>query len=345
MDPYQELTLYQRSAVLMAAAKLGLFLALEQGATRPSELAERIGAPTDTVRRLLVALRSLDYLSGEGDQFRLNDFSRAFARAGAGGMLRLAWKEHLFYTAWSGLADVIESGKAVFPSFRDRLANDFSTVEKFLLALNDLAEAGAPGVIETGAFRGARTILDLGGGGGGYAGELARALPEARVTLADLREVIPIAEGHLERKGLRDRVTLVAADFLEDGCGLGGSSFDCVFLSHVLHDFDGSTASAIVRQAAGLVRDGGKLVILDVLVPDEGPRNPIEALFDLMMLVEVPQGRTHRIVDVRRWIESTGMASPKWHKLYFGSLLESEAVMSRRVESERGCPEGRVGPA
>jgi len=241
-------------------------------------------------------------------------------------MARLAWKEHLFYTAWSRLSDAIVSGQAVFPSFRDRLANDFPSVEKFLLALNDLAEAGAPEVVATGALNGARSILDLGGGGGGYAGELAEALPDVRVTLADLHEILPIADKHLKRKGLRDRVELVAADLLTDGCGLGDRTFDCVFLSHVLHDFDTSTASTIVARAASLVCGRGKLVILDVLVPDEGQSSSAEALFDLMMLVEIPQGRTHAIADVCRWMESTGLASPESHKLYFGSLLESEKM-------------------
>jgi len=325
MDPYQDLTLYQRSAALMAAAKLGLFAALADGPATPSEVAHRISASTDTVSRLLTALGALDYVSREGDRFALNDFSRTFLRGGAGGMQRLAWKEHLFYTAWSRLADAITTGDALFPPLAERLANDFPSVEKFLLALNDLAEMAAPGVIGTGAFKGAATILDLGGGGGGYSAELARALPDARVTLADLRQIIPIARGHLERKGLQDRVEVVAGDFLRDDCGLQERVFDCVFLSHVLHDFDARIASAIVARAARRVAAGGKLVILDVLAPDEGHSNPVEALFDLMMLVEVPGGRTHRISDVREWIQSSGMASPKSHKLYFGILLESRA--------------------
>jgi ubiquinone/menaquinone biosynthesis C-methylase UbiE len=325
MDPYQELTLYQRSAVLMAAAKLGLFAAMAEGAATSSEVAVRVSAPIEPVARLLVALAALEYVSSDGERFALNEFSRTFVREGAGGMARLACKEHLFYTAWSRLADAISTGNALFPSFDDRVAKDFPAVEKFLLALNDLAEMGAAGVIGTGAFRDAATILDLGGGGGGYAAELARALPDARVTLADLPEILSISKAYLERKGLRDRLELVAGDILSDGCKLGGRTFDCVFLSHVLHDFDARTASAIVTRAARLVRAGGKLVILDVLVPDGGHSNPVEALFDLMMLVEVPGGRTHRISEVRGWMESSAMSSPKLHKLYFGILLESRA--------------------
>ena len=325
MDPYQELTLYQRSAVLMAAAKLGLFAALADGPATVTEVANRVSSPVDSVARLLAALGALEYISRDGDRFALNDFSRTFLRDGAGGMARLAWKEHLFYTVWSRLADAISTGNALFPSFSDRVAHDLPSVKKFLLALNDLAELAAPGIIATGAFKGATTILDLGGGGGGYAAEIARALPDSRVTLADLPEIIPIAKGHLERKGLGDQVELVAADFLMEGCGLGGRTFDCVFISHVLHDFEASTASAIVARAAHLVRAGGKLVIIDVLVPDGGHSNPVEALFDLMMLVEVPGGRTHRISDVREWLESSGMTAQKCHKLYFGILLESHA--------------------
>lgn len=325
MNPYQELTLYQKPAVLMAAANLGLFAALADGSATPAEAANRVSAPVDTVTRLLVALAALDYVSKDGERFALNDFSKAFIHAGAGGMARLAWKEHLFYKAWGRLGDAVSTGRALFPSYSDRLASDFPSVEKFLLALNDLAEMGAAGVIGTGAFQGATTILDLGGGAGGYAAELAQALPNARVTLADLPKILPLAKGYLKGRGLQDRVELVAADFLSDGCELEARKFDCVFLSHVLHDFDALAAAGIVARAARLVRRSGKLVILDVLAPERGHINPVEALFDLMMLVEVPGGRTHGITDVSGWVESAGVSPPKFHKLYFGILLESVA--------------------
>jgi ubiquinone/menaquinone biosynthesis C-methylase UbiE len=324
MDPYQELTLYQRSAALMAAAGLGLFAAMADGLATSSEVSQRISAPVDTVSRLLAALAALEYVSRDGEKFALNDFSRTFLRDGAGGMARLVWKEELFYTAWSRLADAISSGQALFPSFADRVARDFPSVEEFLLALNDLAGMAAPGIIATGAFRGAATILDMGGGGGGYSAELALALPDTQITLADLREVLPIAKRYLERRGLNDRVEVVAADFLKQDCGLAGRMFDSVFLSHVLHDFDAPTASKIVANASRLVRPGGKLVILDVLIPDGGQDNPVEALFDLMMLVEVPSGRSHKISDVKVWIEAAELAAPMSHKLYFGILLEAE---------------------
>jgi hypothetical protein len=220
MNPHQELTLYQRSAVLMAAAKLGVFAAMAEGAATSGQVAERALAPTDTIARLLAALGELEYISRDGERFALNDFSKTFVRDGAGGMARLAWKEHLFYTAWSKLGDAIASGDAIFPSFADRVANDFPSVEKFLLALNDLAETGAPGVIGTGAFNGLGTILDLGGDGGGYAAELARALPDSHVTLADLPQIIPIAKKYLEQKGLQVGVEVVPADLMRDDCGL-----------------------------------------------------------------------------------------------------------------------------
>jgi ubiquinone/menaquinone biosynthesis C-methylase UbiE len=325
MDSYQELTLYQRSAALMAAAKLGLFAALEKGPATPQEVARGVSAPVDSVARLLGALAALNYVSRDGDRFALNDFSQAFVRDGAGGMVRLAWKEHLFYTAWSRLADAVSSGNALFPSYADRLTNDFESVKKFLLALNDLAQLAAPGVIGTHAFEGAGTILDLGGGGGGYAAALASALPGAKVTLADLEAVLPVAKEYLKGKGLANRVEFVPADFLREGCALDGRTFDCVFLSHILHDFDAPTASAIVSRAARLVRPGGKLVILDVFVPEEGHSNAVEALFDLMMLVEVPGGRTHPIAVVLQWINAAGMSAPKLHRLYFGILLEATA--------------------
>jgi ubiquinone/menaquinone biosynthesis C-methylase UbiE len=322
MDPYQELTLYQRSAVLMAAAKLGAFQALSTEPVGAGEIAARMGIPLDSAQRLLGSLLALGYIAGEKDRYRLNAFSASFLRDGAGGMLRLAWKEHIFYTAWSRLADALQSGRPLFPSYRERMAGDFPSVEKFLLALNDLAQAGAAGVIATGAFGGATTILDLGGGGGGYAAELTAALPWAKVTLADLPEILPLSLGHLTRKGLAAKVERVPADFLVDGCGLGGRTFDRVLLSHILHDFEPATAAAIVARAAKLVAPQGRLVVLDVLVPEGGERNPVEGLFDLMMLVEVPGGRCHGQAEVRQWMAAAGLTGVAAHKLYFGCLVD-----------------------
>jgi SAM-dependent methyltransferase len=322
-DPYQELTQYQRSAVLMAAAKLGVFAAFGGSAATAAEVADRLRAPQATIARLLAALAALQYLAREGERFALNDFSKTFVRGGAGGMARLAWKEHLFYVAWGRLNESICSGKALFPSFAERVAKDFESVEKFLLALNDLAEMAAPGVIATGVFDGAKTILDLGGGGGGYAAALTQALPGARVTLGDLREIVPVAKEYLERKRLGKRVEIVEADFGKEDCGLANRKFDRVLLSHVLHDFDATSAARIVERAGRLVGPDGKLVILDVLVPEGGQSDPVEALFDLMMLVEVPGGSTHRIEEVSEWIAAAGMRAPKKHKLYFGMLLEA----------------------
>ena len=143
MDPYQELTLYQKSAALMAAAKLGLFAALGGWRATPSEVAQTNFGACGYRCRLLSALARLITFPGTA-RFALNDFSKTFMHDGAGGMARLAWKEHLFYSAWSRLADAVSSGNALFPSYRDRVANDFASVEKFLRALNDLAEMALP---------------------------------------------------------------------------------------------------------------------------------------------------------------------------------------------------------
>jgi hypothetical protein len=101
-----------------------------------------------------------------------------------------------------------------------------------------------------------------------------------------------------------------------------GTTWDA---SRIWHDFDAPTAWDIVARAARLAGRGGKLLILDVLVPENGQNNPVKALFDLMMLVEVPGGRSHQISDVYKWIESTGMVMPKSHRLYFGILVEARA--------------------
>ena len=130
MDPYQELTLYQRSAALMAAAKLGVFAALGEGPATPSEVAGLVAAPGDSIASVGRSRGARD-MSRDGERFALNDFSKELTHDGAAGMARLAWKEHLFYLAWGRLADAISSDSALFPSFADRVAKDFPSVENY----------------------------------------------------------------------------------------------------------------------------------------------------------------------------------------------------------------------
>ncbi|MEM9158721.1 MAG: methyltransferase [Verrucomicrobiota bacterium] len=332
IDPYDELTAYQKSAVLMAGAETGVFHALSDEVAPASAIAEKANLAPPSTRRLLRALAANGYvtktLEGNEPLYAHNNISRSFVQTGAGGYARVAHKEALFYKLWGKLSAALTTQKAGLTPFAERLETDPNQIRLFLTALNDLADLAAPGVFTHINLSEDKPIkiLDAGGGAGGYAAHLATNFPNADITLLDREAVLPLAEETLASKGLLDRVERVVGNLQAEGLGLApGSSFDCIFLSHVLHDYEPTIAQSIVEKVAQLVAPGGSLYVLDVFEPEPNqPDNPVEALFDLMMLVENPGGLTHPASVIEKWISDAGLQEIQFHKLYFGSLLEAK---------------------
>ena len=159
-----------------------------------------------------------------------------------------------------------------------------------------------------------RPILEIGCGDGQF----------SSLVFPEIDEAIDVNPRSVEKcrrlaNGLYRRVQCLDARELQFSEGGYGTIYANCVMEHI-PDIQGVLAGC----CRGL-RPGGKLVILDVLVPEEGHSNAVEALFDLMMLVEVPRGSTHRVADVLQWIDAADLASPKMHKLYFGTLLEATA--------------------
>jgi hypothetical protein len=84
----------------------------------------------------------------------------------------------------------------------------------------------------------------------------------------------------LRAAGVRDRCEIVGADFFADRL----PPADAYVLSRILHDWDDSRATAILRNCRRSLDDSGRLLLVEGVVPD-GPDPDFRKLFDLHMLV------------------------------------------------------------
>lgn len=320
---YGLLTGYQPAAVLMAAGSTGILAVLARSVGNVEEVAAETGTSVRGAEALLRGLVAIGVATVDGSRYSLTDDARALDRDGAEGLRRLVAKESVFYGLWGRLADAVRSGDALLMPFEERAATDPAAAGAFLLALNDLAERVAPGFAAAAALDDVRRLADVGGGGGACADLLARAYPSLDVTIVELPDVVPITQRALEERGAdRGRVRVVAGDARRPGLGIDEAPFDAVLVSHVLHDLDTETARTVVGSAAGMVRDGGPLLVHDVFRRD-GAVDPGVALFDVMMLVENPGGRTHGLTDVIGWMAEKGFADVAVHDFGFSSLLRA----------------------
>lgn len=169
--------------------------------------------------------------------------------------------------------------------------------EQFLAALGARAREAAPALVDAclRRFAQARTALDLGGGHGEYALELARR--GLAVTMQDRPEMIDVVRdwANVEAGG----VTLFAGDFFE---ALPAGPFDLILAAGVTHTFDAARNASLYPRLRALVPDGGGLAISTFL----RRRDPVAMIFAVQMLVNGAGGTTHGEDEYRSWLGAGG---------------------------------------
>ncbi len=100
------------------------------------------------------------------------------------------------------------------------------------------------------------SVLDLGGGSGVLAIELAKCFPHARAVVFDQPSVIPVAEEGIKENGLESRLNTRAGDFIKDDFGSG---YDLIIASGIL-DFCGDL-DAMTARIYCAIKVGGYLYV------------------------------------------------------------------------------------
>lgn len=136
--------------------------------------------------------------------------------------------------------------------------------------------------VEVAAQGAPASILDLATGTADLAIALARRLPDAYVTGADLSErMIEAGRVKVSRAGLDSRVTLQVADGLH--LPMPDSTFDCITIAYGIRNF----ASMLdgYREMWRVLRPGGRIVVLELSTPT----NPVAlALYNIYTRTLIP---------------------------------------------------------
>ena len=130
-------------------------------------------------------------------------------------------------------------------------------------------------------FSDIRTVVDVGGGQGTLLVEILRKHAHLHGVLFETPAVAARAEAVLDAIDLADRCKVLAGDFFEkvpDGA-------DCYVLANVLHDWDDTRASEILRNCRRAMARAGKVLIVERLIPEDGGDAVPTLLSDINMLV------------------------------------------------------------
>ncbi len=293
---------FMESRVLLTALELDVFSAVGTGASA-SAVGSACGATTGATERLLDVLVSLGFLHKRGDVYANAPLAVRFLAKGSPDDARDALKHNLsLWRRWSTLTDAVRAGHAVgVPEMAER--GDDWTVP-FIAAMHRGAAQRAPLVVQAVGTEGVQRMLDVGGGSGAYSIAFARASATLRAEILDLPTVLPIAARHVVEAGLADRVATRPGDLRADELGSG---YDLVLLSSICHMLGPDENRDLLSRAARALAPGGRVVVSDFVLDENGTAPRQAVLFSINMLVGTPSGRSYRESEYREFLGAAGL--------------------------------------
>ncbi|MFD7630856.1 methyltransferase [Streptomyces sp. NPDC059851] len=291
-----------QTQAIAVGAELGVFDVLSPDAAGPStvaELAERVGADTDGLGRLLRYLSTLGLLVGpygpNGDTYALTGLGELLREDAPHSMRPLAliyggpfyesFGRLLYSVRTGGDAFLHHFGSHHFPWFAQNPPWD--TVFDQSMQASSPMFGPVPAVVDR---PGVDVVVDVAGGNGELMAQILGAAPRLRGVLLEREHVVAAARARLARAGAADRCTFVTGDFTRSVPGGG----DVYVLSRVLHDWDDGRCLDILRRCADAMPAEAELLVLERLLPADGTES-LAVAWNLHMLCNV--GGRERTLD------------------------------------------------
>lgn len=293
---------------ITTAADLGVADALADGPLSGEQLADRVGADPDALRRLMRALVGIGVFRQRKDGgyalTPLGDTLRTDAPVSMAGMARwIGSPQHREH--WSQLTQAIRTGNPVVPGLRGKpvfeyLADETELAGIFNSAMTNVSEFATVPLTAAYDFGAFGTIVDVGGGHGRLLAAILATAPNSRGVLFDLPEVVAGAPELFRDYGVADRVRIEEGSFF-DSAPEGG---DAYVLKNVVHDWPEEDALRILTNVRTAARTGARLLVCEFVIPDHD-RDFHGKWVDLEMLV-VAGSRERTADEYVRLFDQTG---------------------------------------
>jgi len=310
------------SAVVYAAAKLGIADHLAAGPRSAVELADATRTHAPSLHRLMRTLAGLGILTErDAQRFALTRLGEAL-KSDAPGSARatlIAFCGPAFWHSWEEILYSLQTGKTGFekafgmPVF-DYLSQHPEEASYFSEAMVGFHGAEPPAVARAYDFSGTKTIVDVGGATGNMLAAILSHHAAPRGVLFDRPHVVRDASALLRARGVDERVTIEPGDFFES-VPAGG---DVYLLSHIIHDWNEEQCLTILGHCRNVIQPDGRLLIIETVLPtgDTPHQGKVQ---DMVMLV-VPGGQERTEAEYASLLGKAGFR--------LGRVVPTESVVS-----------------
>jgi ubiquinone/menaquinone biosynthesis C-methylase UbiE len=304
---------YIKTQVLSSACDLGVFDAIERGATLAS-LPRQLEIDAHGCRVLVLGLKQLKLIEVDDTGKMTNSAlaRRCLLRGSAQSMVpfvhlndKIQHRACLHFT--QALREGRNAGLDEFPgdapTLYGRMAVDPALERLFHDGMGAYTRL-SPRMMAVKEFGEVTRLLDVGGGDGTNAIRLCERYPSLKVTLIDLPSVIEKARENIRAQGLSDRVTCEAVDMFTDSWPQG---CDGVIFSHVLEIFSPEKIQFLYQKSRAYLRDAGQLFVWSLMCDDDetgGLQSVKSSLY--FVTVASGQGMAYPARDHIKWLNDAG---------------------------------------
>ncbi len=291
---------------LSTAVHFDLFTHIASGKNTARELARTTECSANAIERLLNVLVGLELLYKENKTYILTPESDAFLVRDRPFYLGDMTRHSLdILDGWKTLPKSIETGKSSFQFDTQKQGEEFfSGLVKALFPPNFAASSAAATVFKK-KKKNIEKILDVAAGSAAWSLGFAKQYPEANVIALDFPGVLSVTRQYVQQLDAEAQYDYLSGDL--NTLSFGKNCYDLVILGHICHSEGERRARKLIKKSAQALRDGGTLLIAEVL-PNEDLSSPLLAmLFSLNMLVFTSEGDVFPASQYQKWMAEVGL--------------------------------------
>ncbi len=316
---------------IVAAEEAGIFTVLADAPATARELASRLGFDERATTVLLRLLASLRLLRVHDGRYQLAGEARTYLVKGSpwywAPMTSVAvseWHRTRLLEKLQQRGSDQAAGPEGTPlvSTEGRAADDWAAGQVSQQRAREVAarmhahsEPAAVGAARHYDFSGVTRVLDVGGGSGCFMVAAAQAQPHLRCTVMELPAMCEAASSYIQEGDVADRVDTIAVDMFRQPWPRG---YDALFFSNIWHDWNVRTCQWLAARAFDALQPGGRILLHEMLLDDDGAGPVTAASFSMLMLLAT-QGQQFTFAELEKILTGAGfthIAATPTHPYY-----------------------------
>ena len=272
---------FVNAQVLWVLVELGILRSLINAPRSIPQIAADISISEERTEILMNAAAALGLVKRKKQRFY------ALSRKGASllgvpGLIEIIKHHAHFYRDMADpialLRDEVDTELSRFWPYVFGVTDETSKIvtEKYSNLMASSLKLVAHDTLKMAAFKPDGDVLDVGGGSGNFAIEVARKFKGVKLSIFDLPQVERSARQQIQEAGFENRIRFIPGSFCADSFPQG---FDTVTLIRVLYDHGDITVSTLLKKIYCALPEGGRLIISEPMSGGDQPNRAGDVYF------------------------------------------------------------------